>query len=171
MVGLLTMEISKIADSSIKIKGKNASVVIDPVGKVEAQIVIATKPEDSLALDKVEGVRLVISGPGEYEAGGVSVTGKKVTGGMTYQIFESNKIMFATSDSVGGVPDDEEFDCLVIEVTSAFKEDSLGSINRKCTVLYGDLALLDLKSENQEKAVKVSLKKTAEVLGKIFLLS
>lgn len=165
------MEISKIGESSIKIKGKNASIVIDPTSKVDAQIVIVTKPEDTLALDKVEGVRLVISGPGEYEAGGVSVTGKKVSGGMTYQIQESNKIIFSTAASVSGIPDDEEFDCLIVEVTGAFKEDTLSSINRKCTVLFGDLALVDLKSENHEQAAKISLKKSAEVLGKIFLLS
>lgn len=165
------MEISKLADASIKIKGKNASVVIDPASKVEAQIVIATVSQETLLLDKVEGVRLIISGPGEYEAGGIAVTGKKVKGEVFYQILEGSKIAFTTSSGISLIPDDEEYDCLIIKVTSQFTEDTLGSINRKCTVLYGDLNVATLKSENIEKAQKVNLKKTAEITGKIFLLS
>lgn len=165
------MEISKITDTSIKVKGKNASVVIDPVSKIEAQIVIATVPEEQLSLDKVEGVRLVVSGPGDYEAGGISVAGKKVKGEVIYQILESSKIIFASSKNITGVPDDEEYDCLIVKITGEFKEDLLGPINRKCTVLYGDLSQVDLKSENQEKVQKINLRKTAEIQGKIFLLS
>lgn len=164
------MEVSKISDASLKIKGKNASVVIDPKSKVDAQIVIAIEPLDTISLDKVEGVRLVISGPGEYEAGGVSITGKKVNGEVIYQIVDSGKIIFVTSKNVADVPDDEEYDCLIVKITGEFKEDLLGPINTKCTILYGDFSLLDLKSENQEKVQKINLKKTAEIQGKIFLL-
>lgn len=163
------MEISKISSSTIKIKGKNASLVIDPTSKVDAEIVITTIPAENLALDKVGGIRLIISGPGEYEVGGVSVTGKDVKTGVIYQILEGSKILFVLSSEISAVPDDEEYDCLIVKIVGEFKEDALGPINTKCVVLYGDLALATGKSENQENATKISLKKTAEISGKTFL--
>ncbi len=164
------MEISLINKTSVKLKGKNASVVIDPTSKADAEIVITTKAIDSLSLDKVEGVRLIISGPGEYEAGGISVTGKTAKGQILYQIIESSRIMFVTSDSISQVPDDEEYDCLLIEVMGELKEDSFASINSKCVVLFGDLATVTIKREAQEKTSKVNLRKTADIAGKVFLL-
>ncbi len=164
------MEISLVNKTSVKLKGKNASVVIDPTSKTEADIVLATKALDSLTIDKVEGVRLIISGPGEFEAGGISITGKASKGTTTYHILDNSKVVFATSNGIAQVPDDEEFDCLLIEVMGDLKEDAFASVNAKCVVLFGDLSLLTTQSDKQEKASKVNLKKTTEIAGKMFLL-
>lgn len=163
------MEITKLHESTIRIKGKNASVVIDPLVKCEAEVVIATQPVENLSLDKVSNMRLIISGPGEYEVGGISITGKDTKTGMMYQIHEQSKIIFVTSQEIASVPDDEEYDCLIVKVISEFKDDSLGPINAKCVILYGDVALATIKSENQEKISKVNIKKTAEISGKTFI--
>lgn len=165
------MEIQKISTSCIKIKGKNASVVVDPSGKTDAEIIISTQPLDSLSIDKVEGHRLIISGPGEYEAGGISVTGKQQKSGFMYQIIESVKIMLVSSDNISAVADDEEFDALIVKVVSGFKDDLLGPITRKCTVLYGDLNLAVVKTEGVENATKINLRKAQEISGKTFLLT
>lgn len=165
------MEILKISASSIKIKGKNAAIVIDPDSKIDAQIIIATQPIESLSSSLVEGERLIISGPGEYEAGGIGITGKSFKDHVIYTIFESVKIIFVRSDCIEAVPDDEEYDCVIVKAVSAFKDEILAPINTKCIVLYGDLTLADLKSENQEKVSKVNLKKVAEIQGKTFLLT
>ncbi len=164
------MEISKVGAASIKLKGKNSSLIIDPTGKTEAQIILATQPLDSLSLDKVEGARLIISGPGEYEVGGISITGKEVEGGIIYQILDTSKIIFTPSSAIKSVPDDEEFDCLLVKVVGEIKDDDLGPINAKCIALYGDLNLATVKSENQEKINKVNIRKTVEIQGKTFLL-
>jgi hypothetical protein len=163
------MEIQKLSPSSIRIKGSGASVVVDPTGKADAEIVIATLPLENVMLDKVVGKRLTISGPGEYEVGGVAVSGKQTREGIIYQITESSKILLSDSKNIPQIPDDEEYDCLVVKVTSSFKEDTLGPISRKCTVLYGDLNLADIKSENAEEPLKINLRKTQEVSGKTFL--
>lgn len=164
------MEISLINSTSVKMKGKNASLIIDPTSKQDADIVIATKPLDVLALDKVEGVRLIISGPGEYEAGGISVTGKLTKGNILYHIIDGSRVLFTTSAGVASVPDDEEYDCLLIEVIGELKEDAFASKNAKCVVLFGDLAQVTVSDEKKEQATKVNIKKTAEVAGKIFFL-
>lgn len=171
------MEIQKLSPTSIKIKGKAASIAVDPESKTDAEIIIATRPLESLALDKAENQRLIVSGPGEYEAGGISIAGKQQKSampagrqGFIYQIFEGVKIMLVSSDNISQVPDDEEFDCLIIKVVTDFKDDTLGPISRKCTVLYGNLSLATIKSENSQDIQKINLKKTQEILGKTFLL-
>lgn len=164
------MEISLVNSSSVKIKGKNASLIIDPTAKQDADIIIATKSLDVLGIDKIEGVRLVIAGPGEYEAGGISITGKNTKGNILYNIIDSSKIMFTTSNGVTSVPDDEEYDCLLIEVMGELKEDAFASINAKCVVLFGDLVNVVVNQDKKETASKVNIKKTAEITGKIFFL-
>lgn len=164
------MEISKLNGISVKIKGKLASIIIDPLGKAEAEIVIATQDLDSLELSKVEGVRLVISGPGEYEVGGISISSKQLKTGVSYLILDSAKILFITSNELNEISDDEEFDAVLIKVVSPFSEDALGPIHTKCTVLYGNTELAAIKSEDSERATKINLKKTAEIQGKIFIL-
>lgn len=165
------MEISKVSSTSIKLKGKNASVVIDPSGKVEADVVIASSHKDSLAIDKVEGKRLVISGPGEYEVGGISITGKDTKGGVLYQLLEGVKVLFAPSSALSYVPDDEDFDALIIKLSGEVSKDAFAPINSKCVVLLGDLSLTHMKADEVESVSKINLKKTAEISGKTFLIS
>ena len=79
------MDITYLGHSSFRLKGKVASVVIDPfdsktVGlpfqKVSAEIVtISHDHEDHNQAEMVKDVRKVISGPGEYEINGVSIVG------------------------------------------------------------------------------------------------
>lgn len=165
------MELTIGSSKTVKIKGKTASVVIDPAGKAEAQIIIATKPLESLDLANVSGQRLIVNGPGEYEAGGISITGRPSKNGTTsYLILDTSKILLVSSADVKDVPDDEEYDCLLINVTGELSDDAFAAVHATCTVLYGDLAMVTVKAENQEKVSKVNLKKTAEVAGKIFLL-
>lgn len=79
------MEISFLGHSSFKIRGKTSSVVTDPydpemVGlsfaKVQADVVtISHDHQDHNQKARVSGNPKVISGPGEYEIGGVSIFG------------------------------------------------------------------------------------------------
>lgn len=164
------MEIQLLASNSIKVKGKNASVVFDPVSKTDAEIIIVTKPTETLALDKVLNTRLVISGPGEYEAGGISISGKRVKDKVIYTLIENLKVAISPSEVGDLLPDDEDFDAVIVHVTDSFSDEVLGPISSKCVILYGDLAQATVKSENTEKTNKVNLKKASEVVGKTFLL-
>ena len=79
------MEITYLGHSSFRIKGKNATVVTDPFDskmlgfkfvKVAADIVtISHDHSDHNQPQLVEGVKKIISGPGEYEISGVSILG------------------------------------------------------------------------------------------------
>lgn len=164
------MEISKVSPTSVKLKGKNASVVIDPMSKIDAEIVIKSSPSEALALDKVENIRLIVSGPGEYEAGGISITGRPVKDGVIYVLLDQVKVLFTLSSTIGSVPDDEEYDCLLIKINSVLSKDTIAPINTKCVVLFGDPSLSGLNATELEKTPKVNLKKTAEIQGKTFFM-
>ncbi|HSX57760.1 MAG TPA: MBL fold metallo-hydrolase [Candidatus Saccharimonadales bacterium] len=78
------MEISYLGHASFKLKGKNATVVVDPfdpkIGlkfpKVEADIVASTHSHfDHNAISSVGGSPYVIEGPGEYEVKGIEIVG------------------------------------------------------------------------------------------------
>ena len=79
------MDITYLGHSSFKLKGKSASLVTDPfdpsmVGlkfsRVEADIVtVSHDHKDHNNVGAVDGVKKVISGPGEYEIAGVSIVG------------------------------------------------------------------------------------------------
>lgn len=78
------MDILYLGHAAFKLKGKTASLVVDPydtsVGpkfpKVEAEIVAITHNHfDHNAVSQVSGTPFVISGPGEYEVKGVEIVG------------------------------------------------------------------------------------------------
>ncbi len=80
------MEIASVGTNSIRIKGKNASVVINPEEKnitYNAAILIGN-PQKSLL--KLSEENVLIDGPGEYEAGGIKMTGIKADAQTVYSI-------------------------------------------------------------------------------------
>lgn len=80
------MDIYWYGQACFKIKGKSAAVVIDPFDQemlglklpkdLESQVVLSTHfHKDHNNIGAVAGNPLVISGPGEYEKSGISITG------------------------------------------------------------------------------------------------
>lgn len=82
------MDIYWLGHSCFKIKGKSATLIIDPFSPeftglklpkdMTADVVLATHPhEDHHFVEAVPDTPLVIDGPGEYEKNGVSIVGIK----------------------------------------------------------------------------------------------
>lgn len=80
------MDINWYGQSCFRIKGKNASIVIDPFDPettglklpkdMEAQVLLSTHSHHNHNnISAISGNPLIISGPGEYEISGVSVVG------------------------------------------------------------------------------------------------
>lgn len=165
------MEVAIVKDNSLKIKGEKTVIVTDPISKIEAQVVILTD-SGNYELDKVEGTRLVISGQGEYEVGGISIVGKDVKGDIVYTLSDSyNNVLIVPSSLVSKIQEENEYSCVLIKVVDEIKEDAFSVFNSKCFVIYGNIDLAKLKSEDIEKTSKINLRKTGEISGKIFILS
>lgn len=78
------MEITWLGHSCFKIKGRQVTVITDPyspslgylLGKTSADIVtVSHQHEGHSYVQGIDGVRKVVSGPGEYEVGGVLIIG------------------------------------------------------------------------------------------------
>lgn len=78
------MEISVLPKSSLRIKGKHTTFAVDPQDKASYLV--------SLLLDKsaqelnLPDETVVIKGPGEYEMGGVKMTGTRSESGILYSL-------------------------------------------------------------------------------------
>lgn len=75
------MEITRINKNGIKIKANKETVWIDPPEKekINGRLVIKTTNDQV----RLEGETVVIAGPGEYEVGGLAVTGVNLGEGRT----------------------------------------------------------------------------------------
>lgn len=166
------MDISIVKDYSIKIKdGRGGTTLItDPITKTEGDIVLITDRSEEYDIDKVEGKRLVITGPGEYEIGGVSIMGKDNHGDQIFQINNSSRICLLPSSAISKMQEEDEFDAVLIKVNKKITDDSFSVFNAKLVILYGDANLMQLKDEKVERVNRLSLKKS-EFTGKIIILS
>jgi hypothetical protein len=81
---MIFMEIALLSEKSLKIKGKHASVVVDPQEKQEANASLALL--ESTENIKSENFDVGISGPGEFETGGIKISGIRGGAGMAYNI-------------------------------------------------------------------------------------
>ena len=138
------MDITFLGHASFKIKTKTATIVTDPfpndIGikfpKVAAEIVtVSHTHDDHNNVGGVEGVRRVVSGPGEYDISGVSILGfpsfhddKKGAerGKNTMYVFEAEGMRLAHLGDLGHKLSDEdieelgEIDALMIPVGGVY---------------------------------------------------
>ena len=76
------MEIALLPKNAVRVKGKQATVVIDPVDSVTPhQAAIFLTLGGAVMVDSVP-----IVGPGEYEIGGIKISGVKSSSGTVYSL-------------------------------------------------------------------------------------
>lgn len=83
------MEIKLFGEKTIFLKGKKENVLINPSnkgleGKINARVIIYS--DEDLGQPGVEGEKVIINGPGEYEIGGVEVSGIGAEEGKTVYV-------------------------------------------------------------------------------------
>src|SRR5258708_36075548 len=83
-----TMDVTLLSEGSLKIKGKKASLIVDPKTKTPKNtedMILALQGE--IDPSRVDEYRLVVDDDGEYEVGSVKVTGQsKNDYGMFYNL-------------------------------------------------------------------------------------
>lgn len=71
------MEVALLSSVALRIKSKQAQVVVDPdakISKMPADAVLTTQRNKKIDTARVEDYRLIVSGPGEYEVGGIKIS-------------------------------------------------------------------------------------------------
>lgn len=164
------MEISRLSDTSIKIKTKTAVLVVDPDVKTEADVVLNITPFESgekLVINK----RLVIDGPGDYEISDVAIQGVEYGSFMGYSIDDGTfRVMVAPSVALDKVKDEEGYSALVIKAVEAVDLEKISSFSSDVCLILADPMLLD-HATDAKKIQKINLRRIDESLkGQVVVL-
>ncbi len=164
------MEISRLSDTSIKIKTKTATLVLDPDVKTDAEVVLYITPfekGDTLVSNK----RIVIDGPGDYEVMDVAITGVAYGNFMGYIIDDGNlKVLVGPSSAFEKIKDEEGFAALIIKAVDAVDIEKISSFAQDICLVLGDPMLLDHAAESK-KLTKINVRRIDETLkGQVVVL-
>lgn len=155
------MDIS-IGDANyIKIRGKHCSLAIDPsekANKSTADAVVLLEESNKLNFKNVEGYRVVIKDPGEYEVSQAMVSGKKTDGGIVYKLVVDNIniVLGKASDAAKVLDKIDSCQVLILNADSDINQSVISSLEPKTVVLYGEKKLDVLKNLNKENITPVS---------------
>lgn len=138
------MEVALLGKTSLKIKSKHTSFVVDPSDKlskisVDGVIILSA---DAVDLSKVMDYRVVVKSPGEYEVGGVKISGIDVDGVTVYGLTVDNiDILLAKASSVTKVSEKlKEYDIAIFNVDSEINQTVVTALEPRVVILYGEKA-------------------------------
>lgn len=144
------MEITTLAKGSLRIKGKHSSIVIDPQDKqvYNAALALTNSPSDIKTVDEC----VLISGAGEYEIGGIKITGVRNTTDMLYSVIIDNiECLIGTVDALDRMQHKvKEHNILIVACTTEASASFLTSLAANALVCYGEKAQVVSKSFSSE---------------------
>lgn len=137
------MEITTLSKTSIKIKGKNASLVIDPEKSISTKtkadaIILLSKPKD-YDNTKIEEHRVVIQAPGEYEVSGIKISAHRFNHDLVYQMsIDGLRIGLANSSSIENGKDKlSDLSVVILHATAPVDESAIAVLAPRLVILYG----------------------------------
>ncbi len=142
---MIFVDVSILSKNSIKIKGKSASFVIDPVEeiqKIAADAVVFLKyNENESGASRVTDFRAILKGFGEYEVGGVRILATQSDENLLYALsIDGISIFLARTSGLAKIQEVGEYNILVLNVDSDFKDPMVTSFSPKIVILYGEKA-------------------------------
>lgn len=164
------MEISRLSDTSVKIKTKTATLVVDPDVKVEAEVLLHITPFENDS-NLVSKKRIIIDGPGDYEVMDVAITGISYGDFMGYSIDDgTTKVIIAPSHAIESVKDEEGYAAVIIKAVAAVDLEKISSFTPDVCIVFGDPMLLD-HVDAAKKQAKLNVRRIDESLkGQVVVL-
>lgn len=138
------MEVALVSPQTIRIKGKVASFLVDPVparAKQQADAIIWLTSGLSIDPTTIENLRVELKGPGEYEVAGVKVTGVKNGQGTFYLLsLDGMTIVLANASVLKGKEHAQDAHMIVLHANEPVESSALASFNPQAVVVYGSQA-------------------------------
>lgn len=173
------MEITAVAKNILKLRGKNATLLVAfttpaSLPKTTADGLILFDKDADFPLNQAEGVRLTVAGPGEYEVGGIKISSEAKSLGNYYTVIMDNITMFVgKSDFLSKADGTFDYKVLLIltqgVIDSKFDAAAVTALTPSLVVLYGEGSAEAAKTlgavtseEGQKPVSKISV--TAEKL-------
>ncbi|HUQ85477.1 MAG TPA: hypothetical protein VM077_04085 [Candidatus Limnocylindrales bacterium] len=159
------MEIALLPNNSLKIKGKNATILVDPKDKTEANAALIFSGNSKEA--NTNNVEVVIDGPGEFETGGIKITGQRFEDEMLYSLsVDSVSILIGKSAVLEKAHQKlKEANILVVKCEEVSEASSLTSLVTNVVIFYGENASEMGKTFGQENVKHLS--KYASTIDKL----
>lgn len=135
------MDVSIVGENSIRLKGKQATFIVDPVEempKVSADAIVLLNGSRGVDVGRVTDYRIIIDGPGGYEIGGVKISGTKTPKGTLYKLLIDDIGIILGSAADVKMEGFNVCQIAVVSTTEDFNESSITALEPKMTILYGD---------------------------------
>ncbi|MDO8583010.1 MAG: hypothetical protein Q7R51_00585 [bacterium] len=136
------MDISIVGKNSIRLKGKEATFIVDPskeMPKVSSDAIILLNGNEGIDLDRVTDSRIIISGPGGYEVGGVKISGTATPKGTLYKLSIDGIDIIVGKASDSKAEGFNSCQIAVVNADSDFSESFVTALEPKIAVLYGEV--------------------------------
>lgn len=137
------MDIALLGSKSLKLKSKKTTLVVNPtadISKTEAEGLLLLGDYGEKNISKVEGYRIVISGPGEYEVGGTKISAIKSGDKLAYLVDLDNvKVLIGEGKSIENSYDKiDNCNILVVNADNEFDYTALSKAEPNAILIYGD---------------------------------
>jgi hypothetical protein len=155
---MVHMEISLGSPTFVKIRGKRSAIAINPTDKTvvyNAALLINNPSESSL---KIHPDAVIIDGPGEYEVGGIKVTGIKNDADVVYTInVDQCDILIGNLKSIEKVHTKlKDHHMILVHADEASDPAFLTSLSPNAVLVYGTQAESVLKSFGKDSTAKTN---------------
>lgn len=138
------MDIVLLQDNAIRIKGKNAALLLNPtksIAKTQAEGILNLDSSAEFSADKIEESRITIAGPGEYEVGGVKTSASKVGDKLVASVdVDGVRVVTGSGASIEKITDKLEGGGIaLINADAEFDYSALSKIEPNVLIVYGKL--------------------------------
>lgn len=164
------MEVYFLAPESIKIKGKNVAFVTSPKDiktKTEADCVLALLSNESVENPKIEGARVTIDAPGEYEVTGAKIVSQRSGENIVYSIkLDGLGILLGALVAIEQLKDklEDKHHVVIACVSEKLNEETITSLEPSVTVLFGPGAKEAAKVLGKDGTASLKYQTTLEKL-------
>lgn len=154
------MEIAFLPGNSLKIKGKQATLIVDPAdpkGKITGDAALLLGTSHTAQIFR-EDVGVVFQGAGEYEIKGVKITGFKAEGETMYTISVDGLSIFVgkVSSSIKAKDKLHEHDIAALFADEVLPQATMGLVNPNVILFYGEKAGENTKAFGKEDVSPVN---------------
>ena len=134
------MEIALLSKSGLRVKGKQATLAIDPQDKSAGEAILLMNK----SLDEVtkSDEAVVISGTGEYEVGGIKMSGTRVDSTIIYSMsVDGVKILIGSLNALEKIHNKlQEHNIVVVNCNESGSASFVTSLTENVTIFYGEKA-------------------------------
>lgn len=148
------MEVTLLEKDSLKIRGKHAGLAVNPMVKTTADAVLLLGDIPGINVSKVEGQRLIVEGPGEYEVSGVKISAFGNKRDLAYEINMDGLDVFLANGETLKKSHDAKRECkvLILHADSIVDQSLIAALSPAVVVVYGARAQDVVKALGKESS-------------------